>query len=64
MGNNQGGFHKRERTNDGSQRHRPLGTGSHPTPSTASVGDDGCPVQVRRISEELDLLSIIRKTIS
>lgn len=62
MGNNQGGFHKRERTGDGSQR-RSIGAGAVPSISATStssacshphqlhsqastVGDDGCPVQV------------------
>uniref|UniRef100_A0A915CVN7 5'-AMP-activated protein kinase subunit beta-1 n=1 Tax=Ditylenchus dipsaci TaxID=166011 RepID=A0A915CVN7_9BILA len=44
MGNNQGGFHKRERTSDGSQRNR---LPTNPTPSTTSAGDDGCPVQMK-----------------
>lgn len=46
MGNNQGGFHKRERMSDGPHRMRLQSSGSNPLPSNPSIGDDGCPVQV------------------
>lgn len=46
MGNNQGGFHKRERMSDGLHRIRLQSSGSNPLPSHPSTGDDGCPVQV------------------
>lgn len=47
MGNNQGGFHKRERTGDGSQR-RSTGGGQ-----VSSSTDDGCPVQMKIAKPDL-----------
>lgn len=46
MGNNQGGFHKRERTNDGSQRSGFRFSGQS-LPSGSSLPDDECPVQMK-----------------
>jgi hypothetical protein len=46
MGNNQGGFHKRERTGDGSQRGLRFSSTSGHSLLSSSIGDDGCPVQV------------------
>uniref|UniRef100_A0A914GQI7 Exocyst complex component 2 n=1 Tax=Globodera rostochiensis TaxID=31243 RepID=A0A914GQI7_GLORO len=68
MGNNQGGFHKRERTGDGSQRRATGGgtiqilssssssTGSHQNPlhgHPSSGADDGCPVQMKIAKPDL-----------
>lgn len=45
MGNNQGGFHKRERTGDGTQgRSRQWASGSSGQTMSTST-EDGCPVQ-------------------
>lgn len=56
MGNNQGGFHKRERTNDGSQRvSRLQSLNSNPLPLNSSQNDDGCPVQVFYIFFQIKL---------
>ncbi|KAI6232366.1 AMPKBI domain-containing protein [Aphelenchoides besseyi] len=55
MGNTQGGPHKRERTNDGSQRPRALsGTVNLTHSNTNNSTDDGCPVQMRIKDEEFD----------
>lgn len=44
MGNNQGGLHKRERTD--SQRNRVWSSNTSNTMGTANAAEDGCPVQV------------------
>lgn len=60
MGNNQSGFHKRERTSEGQKRstvtpvlpsslQQPI-----PTPSSSSTGDDGCPVQMKIAKPDLE----------
>jgi 5'-AMP-activated protein kinase regulatory beta subunit len=50
MGNNQGNFHKRERTSDGSTSHRSRlqsGSSPNPTPQPPASSEDGCPVQMK-----------------